>query len=105
MAGGELELDGRKIEAKYAVAREEIKREAQQQVTGQVKTSKLFVGGLSIEVTEEEFRTYFEKFGRVKEASIISDHTTNRSRGFGFITYGYFLCVVWLWTAATWVCG
>ncbi|XP_031480551.1 glycine-rich RNA-binding protein 3, mitochondrial-like isoform X2 [Nymphaea colorata] len=51
------------------------------------KTKKIFVGGVPTTVTEEEFRNFFSKFGEVKEHQILRDHTTNRSRGFGFITF------------------
>ncbi|XP_078434655.1 uncharacterized protein LOC144705736 isoform X2 [Wolffia australiana] len=51
------------------------------------KTRKIFVGGIPTSVTEDEFREFFEKFGEVKEHQIMRDHSNNRSRGFGFITF------------------
>ncbi|KAF8094483.1 hypothetical protein N665_0361s0008 [Sinapis alba] len=51
------------------------------------RTKKLFVGGLSSETTEEEFKTYFEKFGRTTDVVVMHDSVTNRPRGFGFVTY------------------
>ncbi|KAG2317083.1 hypothetical protein Bca4012_067981 [Brassica carinata] len=51
------------------------------------RTKKLFVGGLSSETTEEEFKTYFEKFGRTTDVVVMHDSATNRPRGFGFVTY------------------
>ena len=33
----------------------------------------IYVGNLSFQVTEEELRTEFEKFGKVSKASIIKD--------------------------------
>jgi len=47
---------------------------------------KLFVGSLSWETKEEEFREYFAAFGEVKDASIKVDGA-GRSRGFGFILF------------------
>lgn len=35
----------------------------------------------------DEFRDFFSKFGEVKEQQIMRDHSTGRSRGFGFITF------------------
>lgn len=35
----------------------------------------------------DEFKNFFEKFGGIKEHQIMRDHSTNRSRGFGFITF------------------
>ncbi|XP_050365247.1 heterogeneous nuclear ribonucleoprotein 1-like [Argentina anserina] len=52
------------------------------------RTRKIFVGGLSQNVTELEFRRYFEKFGRVTDVVVMMDGATQRPRGFGFITFG-----------------
>lgn len=48
---------------------------------------KIFVGGLSSEVTEKEFGDYFSKYGVVKDAVVMVDRNTGSSRGFGFITF------------------
>eukprot|EP00547_Thalassionema_nitzschioides_P002517 CAMPEP_0194206158 /NCGR_PEP_ID=MMETSP0156-20130528/5259_1 /TAXON_ID=33649 /ORGANISM="Thalassionema nitzschioides, Strain L26-B" /LENGTH=248 /DNA_ID=CAMNT_0038932601 /DNA_START=326 /DNA_END=1072 /DNA_ORIENTATION=- len=47
---------------------------------------KLFVGGIG-NVTEEEFRVFFEQFGALVDSVVMFDRDTGRSRGFGFITY------------------
>ncbi|MEO0603924.1 MAG: RNA-binding protein, partial [Myxococcota bacterium] len=49
--------------------------------------SKLFVGGLSWDTTDDSLRTAFETFGAVREARVILDRDTGRSRGFGFVTF------------------
>ncbi|XVF33854.1 hypothetical protein REPUB_Repub18cG0007600 [Reevesia pubescens] len=51
------------------------------------KTKKIFVGGIPSSITEDEFRSFFSKYGDVIEHQIIRDHATNRSRGFGFIIF------------------
>ncbi|CAF2152571.1 unnamed protein product [Brassica rapa] len=51
------------------------------------RTKKLFVGGLSSEMTKEELKTYFEKFGCITDVVVMHDSVTNRPRGFGFLTY------------------
>ncbi|XP_034678775.1 heterogeneous nuclear ribonucleoprotein 1 [Vitis riparia] len=51
------------------------------------KTKKIFVGGVPSTVTEDEFKNFFSKYGKVVEHQIIRDHETNRSRGFGFIIF------------------
>lgn len=48
---------------------------------------KVFVGGLSMEVTEKEFGDYFSKYGPVKDAVVMVDRNTGSSRGFGFVTF------------------
>jgi heterogeneous nuclear ribonucleoprotein A1/A3 len=35
----------------------------------------------------DEFKEFFSQFGEVKEHQIMRDHSTSRSRGFGFITF------------------
>jgi len=51
------------------------------------KTKKIFVGGIPTSVTEDEFKNFFSKYGKVVEHEIIRDHVTKRSRGFGFIVF------------------
>lgn len=51
------------------------------------RTKKIFVGGLSANLNEEEFKGYFEKFGRITDVVVMHDNTTHRPRGFGFITF------------------
>jgi RNA recognition motif-containing protein len=38
-------------------------------------------------VTEEEFRTFFQRFGKLIDCIVMVDRDTNRSRGFGFVSY------------------
>ncbi|CAG0889669.1 unnamed protein product [Darwinula stevensoni] len=49
--------------------------------------NKLFVGGLSWQTTPEKLREYFGVFGTVTDVLIMKDPMTQRSRGFGFITF------------------
>lgn len=49
-------------------------------------TSKLFIGGISWETTDNGFYKCFETFGPVKEAYIMRD-MNGSSRGFGFVTF------------------
>ncbi|CAL0298947.1 unnamed protein product [Lupinus luteus] len=51
------------------------------------RTKKIFVGGIPSTVTEDEFRDFFTRYGEVRDHQIMRDHSTNRSRGFGFITF------------------
>lgn len=50
-------------------------------------SKKLFVGGLSWNVTSDRMRQEFEQFGEVLEAVVLNDRETGRSRGFGFVTF------------------
>ena len=49
-------------------------------------SSKLFVGNLSFETTENDLQDAFAAHGTVVEANLMPDRTTGRPRGFGFIT-------------------
>lgn len=50
-------------------------------------SNKLFVGGLSWDTDDNSLRAAFEPFGDVREAKVINDRDTGRSRGFGFVTF------------------
>ncbi|XP_057777975.1 small RNA-binding protein 11, chloroplastic [Salvia miltiorrhiza] len=49
--------------------------------------SKLFVGGLSFYTTEQGLSEAFSQHGQVIEAKIVMDRVSDRSKGFGFVTY------------------
>ena len=74
-------IDGKEVEVKRAIPREEISP------TAHTKTKKIFVGGLNKDVTSEEVREHFEeKFGGVEEVQFIYDKETQEFRGFCFVT-------------------
>jgi RNA recognition motif-containing protein len=47
--------------------------------------TKLYVGNLSFDTTEDSLRTLFSAHGTVESAKLISDRDTGRPRGFGFV--------------------
>ena len=49
-------------------------------------SSKLFVGNLSFDTTENDLQDAFAAHGTVTETNLMMDRTTNRPRGFGFVT-------------------
>ncbi|KAI4164852.1 MAG: hypothetical protein LQ342_001485 [Letrouitia transgressa] len=69
-------LDGKIIDPKRAIPRDE-----------QERTSKIFVGGVSQDATEADFKEYFMQYGRVVDATLMMDKDTGRPRGFGFVTF------------------
>ncbi|WCJ33992.1 RNA-binding (RRM/RBD/RNP motifs) family protein [Euphorbia peplus] len=48
---------------------------------------KLYIGGLSPEITSEMLLNFFGRHGEIEEGSVAYDKDTNESRGFGFVTY------------------
>jgi len=51
-------------------------------------STKLFVGNLSFNTTENDLQDAFAAHGTVVEANLMMDRMTGRPRGFGFITMG-----------------
>jgi cold-inducible RNA-binding protein len=49
-------------------------------------SNKLFVGNLSFNTTENDLNDAFAAHGTVTETNLMMDRTTNRPRGFGFVT-------------------
>ncbi|HWW02742.1 MAG TPA: RNA-binding protein [Candidatus Acidoferrum sp.] len=49
-------------------------------------STKLFVGNLSFDTTENDLQDAFAAHGTVVEANLMMDRSTGRPRGFGFIT-------------------
>lgn len=48
--------------------------------------TKIFVGGLPYHTTDQSLREFFEQFGEIEEAVVITDRQTGKSRGYGFVT-------------------
>lgn len=48
--------------------------------------TKIFVGGLPYHTTDSSLRKYFEVFGEIEEAVVITDRQTGKSRGYGFVS-------------------
>lgn len=50
-----------------------------------MQENKLYVGGIPYTSTNEDLKNHFSKAGEVKDAAIIMDKMTHRSKGFGFV--------------------
>lgn len=50
--------------------------------------TKLFVGNLSFNTTENDLQDAFAAHGTVTETNLVMDRMSGRPRGFGFVTMG-----------------
>lgn len=48
-------------------------------------STKLYVGNLSFQTTNQDLQELFAQAGTVQSANVIEDHDTGRSRGFAFV--------------------
>ncbi|KAK5113777.1 Protein phosphatase PP2A regulatory subunit B [Meristemomyces frigidus] len=49
--------------------------------------TNIYVKNIEPEVTDDQFRELFEKYGDITSASLSHDNETGKSRGFGFVNY------------------
>ncbi|KAJ7762774.1 hnRNP A1-gamma isoform [Mycena maculata] len=69
-------LDGKSIDPKRAIPREE-----------HLRNTRYFVGGLSPATTSESMKEFFSAYGKVVDATVMVDRESARSKGFGFVTF------------------
>jgi len=74
------EIDARTVETKRAVPKGEMRHAGP-------RTKKLFLGGLSMDTTSDKLEKHFAEYGTVVEALVMTDSQTQRSRGFGFVSF------------------
>jgi len=75
-------VDGREVEPKRAVPRQDINKPE-----SGATVKKLFVGGLSDAIGENELRDYFNQFGEITSSVVVTDKETGKKRGFGFVEF------------------
>jgi len=77
-----LTLDGRKLDLMPAVPKEQM-----QQSQDAKQSAKLYVAGISFDTDDTGLLTFFSRYGNVVSATVQRDRVSNRSRGFGFVTF------------------
>jgi len=92
-------INDRRVEAKRAVPREHIQprhansnsqsssRPSTSDRTSRGSGKKIFVGGLHYDTSDATLRDYFANFGKVDQVQVMYNRETNKSRGFGFVTF------------------
>jgi len=71
LAHGDHVINGKKVDPKMAKAR----------------PGKVFVGGLTPEITNEQVKEYFEQYGSVIDMEIPVDKSTNQRKSYCFVTF------------------
>lgn len=69
-------INGKLVDVKKAIPRTDYER-----------SDKIFVGGLPQSMTNGELRSFFEDFGPVLEAQVMTKKDSGKARGFGFVTF------------------
>lgn len=62
------------------------KRERRSPISAEVTGERLYVGNLSYDATESDLFELFNGSGRVKNAEVVVNNNTQRSKGFAFVT-------------------
>jgi hypothetical protein len=62
------------------------KRERRAPISAEVTGERLYVGNLSYDATESDLFDLFQGSGRVKNAEVVVNNNTQRSKGFAFVT-------------------
>ena len=52
-----------------------------------IMSKKLFVGNIAWSASEDDLHNLFSQQGEVEDLIILKDRFTNRSKGFGFVTF------------------
>lgn len=71
VSAGDHVINNKKVDPKKAKARH----------------GKIFVGGLTTEISDEEIKTFFGQFGNIVEVEMPFDKQKNQRKGFCFITF------------------
>uniref|UniRef100_A0A8D2DEW7 Heterogeneous nuclear ribonucleoprotein A1 n=1 Tax=Sciurus vulgaris TaxID=55149 RepID=A0A8D2DEW7_SCIVU len=75
-------MDGRVVEPKRAVSREDSQRPG-----AHLTVKKIFVGGIKEDTEEHHLRDYFEQYGKIEVIEIMTDRGSGKKRGFAFVTF------------------
>uniref|UniRef100_A0A7N5P117 Heterogeneous nuclear ribonucleoprotein A3 n=1 Tax=Ailuropoda melanoleuca TaxID=9646 RepID=A0A7N5P117_AILME len=82
MAARPHKVDGRVVEPKRAVSREDSVKPG-----AHLTVKKIFVGGIKEDTEEYNLRDYFEKYGKIETIEVMEDRQSGKKRGFAFVTF------------------
>ncbi|KAF4399314.1 hypothetical protein G4B88_022397 [Cannabis sativa] len=72
-------IDGKKVDVKRTVPKDSMKAPSDKKM--------IFVGGLSVCLSNDQLEEYFKKYDDIVRTQIIRCPKSGRSRGFGFVTF------------------
>uniref|UniRef100_G1U0J2 Heterogeneous nuclear ribonucleoprotein A1 n=1 Tax=Oryctolagus cuniculus TaxID=9986 RepID=G1U0J2_RABIT len=75
-------VDGRVVEPKRAVSREDSQRPG-----AHLTVKKIFVGGIKEDTEERHLRDYFEQYGKIEVIQIMTDRGSGKKKGFASVTF------------------
>uniref|UniRef100_A0A667GVA5 RRM domain-containing protein n=1 Tax=Lynx canadensis TaxID=61383 RepID=A0A667GVA5_LYNCA len=75
-------VDGRVVEPKRAVSREDSQRPG-----AHLTVKKIFVGGIKEDTEKHHLRDSFEQYGKIEVIEIMTDRGSGKKRGFAFVTF------------------
>ncbi|XP_030895127.1 heterogeneous nuclear ribonucleoprotein A1-like [Leptonychotes weddellii] len=75
-------VDGRVVEPKRAVSREDSQRPG-----AHLTVKKIFAGGIKEDTEEHHLRDHFEQYGKIEVIEIMTDRGSGKKRGFAFVTF------------------
>ncbi|XP_012692088.1 heterogeneous nuclear ribonucleoprotein A1a isoform X2 [Clupea harengus] len=75
-------VDGRAVEPKRAVSREDSCKPG-----AHTAVKKIFVGGIKEDTEEHHLRDYFIEFGEIEAIHIMTEKNSDKRRGFAFVTF------------------
>ncbi|KAK8964147.1 hypothetical protein KSP40_PGU014890 [Platanthera guangdongensis] len=82
-----LEESSKFVDGRLAVCNLACEGLSSASVSADVASRKIYIGGLSPDISSETLLNLFGKHGEIEEGSVAYDRDTNASRGFGFVTY------------------
>lgn len=89
------EIDERTVDVKRSQPKghappaigKEVPRGSSGPSSGPTDPYKIFVGALPQELDDEGMKEYFSQYGKVEDCVVMRDKVTDKSRGFGFVTF------------------
>ncbi|VFV41392.1 achain the two rna-recognition motif domain of [Lynx pardinus] len=76
-------VDGRVVEPKRAVSREDSQRPG-----AHLTVKKIFVSSIKEDTEKHHLKDYFEQHGKIEVIEIMTDRGSGKKRGFAFVTFG-----------------